>query len=77
MQTAQKKNQINNCEGQKTLECKEKKHRAQMIAGAELGGGGLFGGAVQCRSPLFFPRHCSLPRSTGHTLISHVCQQHE
>lgn len=29
-----------NSEGQKTLGCKEKKHRAQMIAGAELEGGG-------------------------------------
>lgn len=26
-----------------------------MIAGAEWGGGGLFGGAVRCHSPLFFP----------------------
>lgn len=30
----------NNCEGQKTLGCREKGQRAQMIVGAELGGRG-------------------------------------
>lgn len=29
-----------NCEGQKTLGCREKEQRAQMIVGAELGGRG-------------------------------------
>lgn len=64
-----------NHEGQKTSRCEEKKHSAQTTAGAELTGWGLIWRAAQhCMA---FSRHCSLPRSSGHTLISHACQQHE
>lgn len=73
-QTYSKKKKKTNSEGQKTLACKEKKQSTN-DCGCRNGWWGLIRGAVQCGLP--FSRHCSLPRSSGHTLISHVCQQHE